>query len=133
MPAIGSRPSTKGSSWVTSLRLPPVSETASGTPRESLSRWCLEPVRARSTGEGPVQPPSQSAYVAAIDRGRCPVDPAGLVEPAQQLSVKSVEDPGPLPVLQASVCGRRRAAEFLWQVSPGDAGDQDEDDRAEDC
>lgn len=46
--------------------------------------------------------------------------------------MKSVEDPGPLPVLQASVCGRRRAAEFLWQVSPGDAGDQDEDDRAED-
>jgi hypothetical protein len=29
---------------------------ASGTPAASTSRWCLEPVRARSTGEGPVRP-----------------------------------------------------------------------------
>jgi hypothetical protein len=47
-----------------SLRFPPVSVTASGTPAASTNRWCLEPVRARSTGEGPVRPPSKSAYVA---------------------------------------------------------------------
>jgi hypothetical protein len=41
-------------SWVTSLRLPPVSETASGMPCASVITWCFEPGRARSTGLGPV-------------------------------------------------------------------------------
>ena len=34
--------------------------TVSGTPAASTSRWCLEPVRARSTSEGPIRPPSIS-------------------------------------------------------------------------
>jgi hypothetical protein len=46
--------SSKGRSWVTSLRLPPVSRTASGVPCPSVMRWCFEPARPRSTGEGPV-------------------------------------------------------------------------------
>jgi hypothetical protein len=37
-----------------SLRLPPVSETASGMPCASVIRWCLEPARTRSTGLAPV-------------------------------------------------------------------------------
>jgi hypothetical protein len=49
---------------VMSLRFPPVKVTASGTPAASTSRWCLEPVRARSTGEGPVSPHLKSADVA---------------------------------------------------------------------
>ncbi len=43
-----------GISWVTSLRWPPVSDIGSGIPCASVITWCLEPVRARSTGIGPV-------------------------------------------------------------------------------
>jgi hypothetical protein len=48
---------SSGMSWVMSLRLPPVSVTASGMPPASQIRWCLEPGRARSTGEGPTWSP----------------------------------------------------------------------------
>src|SRR5438105_3025198 len=44
-------------SWVTSCRLPPVSVAASGMPPASVITWCFEPVRARSTGLGPVLAP----------------------------------------------------------------------------
>lgn len=37
-----------------SLRLPPVSDTASGMPCPSTRTWCLLPGRARSTGLGPL-------------------------------------------------------------------------------
>ncbi len=60
LPATGFTPSNRGSSWVTSLRFPPVSVSANGTPRASVSRWCFEPVRARSTGEGPVRSPPKA-------------------------------------------------------------------------
>ena len=40
-----------------SWRLPPVSVHASGVPRPSVRRWCLEPGRPLSTGLGPVLPP----------------------------------------------------------------------------
>src|SRR6266508_786785 len=43
-----------GISWVTSLRLPPVSRQASGLPVASTRGWCLEPFLARSPGLGPV-------------------------------------------------------------------------------
>ena len=46
---------------MTSLRLPPVSDTASGVPWPSVSTWCFEPVGARSTGLGPVFGPPLSA------------------------------------------------------------------------
>lgn len=35
---------------MTSLRLPPVSRTASGVPCPSVSRWCFESALPRSTG-----------------------------------------------------------------------------------
>ena len=57
LPRIGGTASTSGMSWVTSLRLPPVSVTASGTPPASTIRWCLEPGRPRSTGEAPTWAP----------------------------------------------------------------------------
>ena len=41
----------------TSLRLPPVRLTASGMPPASQIRWCLEPGRPRSTGDGPTWSP----------------------------------------------------------------------------
>ena len=50
----GGMASISGMSWVTSLRLPPVSDTASGMPCASVITWCFEPGRARSTGLGPV-------------------------------------------------------------------------------
>ena len=53
-PRTGGTRSSSSSSWVTSLRLPPVSVQASGMPPPSTSRWCLLPARPRSTGLGPV-------------------------------------------------------------------------------
>jgi hypothetical protein len=44
----------KGISWVTSLRWPPPSDTASGILCASVITWCFEPGLARSTGLGPV-------------------------------------------------------------------------------
>ena len=107
LPRTGPMPSMSGSSWVTSLRLPPVSEIASGIPPESVSRWCLEPVRARSTGEGPVKAPLKSTDVAAIDHRGGPVDQPGRVEPPQQLAVQRREHPSGLPLLQPAMRGRR--------------------------
>ncbi len=40
-PPIGRTASISGISWVTSLRWPPVSVTASGMPEASTSRWCF--------------------------------------------------------------------------------------------
>jgi hypothetical protein len=56
-PRIGGTASTSGISWVMSLRLPPVRLTASGMPPASQIRWCLEPGRPRSTGDGPTWSP----------------------------------------------------------------------------
>ena len=36
----------------------------------SVIRWCFDPIRARSTGEGPVRAPLKSTNVAAIDDRR---------------------------------------------------------------
>jgi hypothetical protein len=50
--------SRSGISWVMSLRLPPVSEQASGVPRPQVITWCLEPLLERSAGLGPgLSPP----------------------------------------------------------------------------
>ena len=57
LPRTGGTRSTSGISWVTSLRLPPVTVQASGIPVASTRRWCLEPFLALSTGLGPVSEP----------------------------------------------------------------------------
>ncbi len=46
---------------MTSLRFPPVSDTASGMPWVSVMTWCLLPGRARSTGLGPLFGPRRAA------------------------------------------------------------------------
>ncbi|MGC0372736.1 hypothetical protein RKD28_000252 [Streptomyces sp. SAI-229] len=51
-PRINGTASTSGRSWGTSCRFPPVGVTADGVPSRSTIRWCFEPGRARSTGEG---------------------------------------------------------------------------------
>jgi hypothetical protein len=76
-----------------SLRLPPVSETASGVPRPQAIKWCFEPLLERSTGLGPVLAPPKRPHTRAVDRGPRPVDPIRLVEPRQQQLVQ------PLPHL----------------------------------
>ena len=59
-----------------SLRFPPASVSASGSPAAYTSRWCLEPVRARSTDEDPVRPPSKGAGVLGGIFSWAPVIPA---------------------------------------------------------
>jgi hypothetical protein len=54
LPRTDGTASNSGMSCVTSLRLPPVSVTASAIPWPSTSRWRLLPGRARSTGLGPI-------------------------------------------------------------------------------
>jgi hypothetical protein len=82
LPRIGGTASTSGISWVTSLRLQPVSVTASGMPPASQIRWGLEPGRPRSTGEGRPRPPFERAPVGAVDGAAVQVQLAGG---AQQL------------------------------------------------
>ena len=61
-PRTGGMASSNGIISMMSLRLPPVSEQASGVPRPQAIRWCLEPLLERSTGLGPVLvPPRQPA------------------------------------------------------------------------
>lgn len=57
-PRIGGIASTSGMSWVMSVRLSPVSLTASGIRPPSQIRGCLEPVLTRSTGLDPVAAPT---------------------------------------------------------------------------
>lgn len=92
-PRIGGTASSRGRAWVTSCRLPPVSVTASGVPCRSTIRRCLEPGRARSTGEGPTRYPlcsPRSCKRAAGLRARygcCPLLKAwlgsGVAEPGR--------------------------------------------------
>ena len=100
LPRTGPTPSTNGSSWVTSLRLPPVSEIANGMPAGSTSRWCFEPVRPRSTGDGPVKAPLKSADMSAIDHRRRPVDRASRVEALEHRLVRCLPHAGRLPISQ---------------------------------
>ncbi|GGU97563.1 hypothetical protein GCM10010211_76010 [Streptomyces albospinus] len=57
----------RGMSWVTSLRLPPVSDTARGMPCASVRTWCLPPGRVRSIGPGPLWAPTGSPDVGGVD------------------------------------------------------------------
>src|SRR3954465_7084642 len=132
LPRTGPTPSTSGSSWVTSLRLPPVSVTASGMPAGSQIRWCLEPVRPRSTGDGPVKAPLKSTYVTAVGDRRGPVDRPRRVEALKQRLVRALPHAGLLPVAQAPPARHPRAvAVLLGQVLPRDAGVQDVQDPVE--
>ena len=86
-------------SWVTSLRLPPVSSTASGTPPASVIRWCLEPSRPRSTGLRPVFGPPLSArtWLESTTARERSSFPAGSQFGEQNL-VQTLPEPGVVPV-----------------------------------
>src|SRR3954469_9333423 len=128
-PRTGATPATSGSSWVTSLRLAPVSVTASGMPAVSQIRWCLEPVRPRSTGDGPVKAPLKSTYVTAVGDRRGPVDRPGRVEALKQRLVRALSHARPLRVAQAPPRGHARAAHLAGQMPPRDPRDQHKHDR----
>ena len=102
-----------------SFRLPPVSPTVSGLPRPQTIRWCLEPLRERSTGLGPVLAPPKRPHVRAVDRRSRPVDPLRLVELREQQLVQLLPDAGLLPLAQPAPAGHpRAAAHLLRQVLP---------------
>ena len=104
-PRTGGIASTSGIIWVMSLRLPPVSPTVSGVPRPQTIRWCLEPLRERSTGLGPVLRPPKRPHVRAVDRRSRPVDPLRLIELREQQLVQPLPDAGLLPLAQPPPTG----------------------------
>ena len=126
------RRSSSGISWVTSLRLPPVSVQASGMPPPSVragGAWSRGgPGRP---GSGPSARPLFRLEVARVgDRPR-PVELAGGVQLGQQQLVQPLPDAGLLPVPQPPPAGHPAAeAELLRQVLPGDPGVQHEQDPA---
>jgi len=112
-----------------SLRLPPVRVTASGRPPASQIRWCLEPGRARSTGEGPTWSPFERAHVGAVDRAPVQVQLAEGAQLVQQQRVQGRPDAGRGPVAQPPPAGHPGAADQRrGQLVPGDAGLEHEHD-----
>ena len=83
-PRTGGIASIRGMSWVTSLRLPPVSEIASGMPCASVITWCLEPGRARPAGLGPVlgRPSSPARASRRSPPATSPARPRRSAQPA---------------------------------------------------
>jgi hypothetical protein len=73
----------------------------------------------------------QRPHVAAIDDAGRPVDRLGAVQAPQELVVQALKDAGSLPLLEAAVGRRRRAAELARQELPGDPGHEHVDDRVE--
>lgn len=72
--------------------------------------------------------------MTAIDHGATPVDLPSRPQPGQEERMELVPDAGSLPLVQAPPAGGARAeAEFQREVSPSDAGVQDEEDAAEGC
>ena len=128
-PATGGTRSSSGISCVTSLRLPPVSDQASGSPVASTRRWCLEPAasvdRARARFGAPF---FAWTWLPVDDRAR-PVDLTRRLQPRQQQRVQLLPHPGLLPLLQPPPTGEPRTeAELLRQVLPRDPGLQHKQD-----
>jgi hypothetical protein len=122
----------QGQQLGTSLRLPPVSDTASGMPWPSVRTWCLLPGRARSTGLGSLLglcgPPGRERSRSPPATSRASSLPAA--SPAAPGAVR--RDAGLVPGGQAPPARHPRAeAQLLWQVLPLDAGVQYEQDPAQ--
>ncbi len=96
---------------MTSLRLPPVSETASGIPCASVIRWCFEPGRARSTGLGPVlgRPSAPARESCQSPPATSPVHQRRAVQPAMTRAAAARLRPGASPAAAASRSSRTRS------------------------
>jgi hypothetical protein len=81
-----------------SCRLPPVRVTASGVPWRSTIRWCFEPERARSMGEGRGDPSSESPDVRSVHGAVVQAQQAGAAKHGQQGSVQARPHAGLGPV-----------------------------------
>jgi hypothetical protein len=86
----------------------------SGTPAASQIRWCLVPVQARSTGEDPVRAPYSGREPGFSRRSRRPVDLAGGVQAAQELTVHALHTPA-----ACQSRSRRQAVTLERRVSLG--------------
>lgn len=116
---------------MTSCQLPPVKVTASGVLCRSTIRWCLEPGRARSTGEGPTWSPFEGPDMRSVYGVVVQAQQVGTAQLGQQGGVQAWPDAGPGPVPQ-SAPGRYagRAHGLRRDVPPGNTGPQHEQDPA---
>src|SRR3954469_1896636 len=128
-PRTGGIASINDSSSVTSLRLPPVSDTDSGMPAPSVRTWCFEPGRARSTGLGPLWATPRGPDMRGVDDRPRPVQLPRAVQLSQQQLVQTLPDPGPVPLLETPPAGHTRPEpQLLRQELPLDPGVQHEQD-----
>ena len=114
-PRTGGIESSSGSSWVTSLRLPPVSRTASGVPCPSVIKWCFELPAPGRPAMGLFGSPFQCPDVGGVDHAAGPVQPRGRVQLGEQNLVRPLPDAGPVPVPQA-------APALMPEPKPGSCG-----------
>ena len=103
-PRTGGIASISGMSRVTSLRLPPVSDTASGMPCASVIRCCLAPDPARSAGPGPVlgRPSSPARASRRSPPATSPVRPRRATQPAAIHAAAATLRPDASPAAAAS-------------------------------
>ena len=132
LPRIGGTALSKGISWVTSLRLPPVRVAASGMPWASTITWCLLPALAPvHRGRTRLRPALHRAQVGGVHRRPGEVQQASSAQLSENdLFVQALPDPGLLlqsrnrrqhviPEPKPSSCGRK---------APRDAGVEHEQD-----
>ena len=91
-PRTGGTRSSSASSCVMSLRLPPVSVQASGTPPPSTRRWCLSRGRDRP-GWDPFACPLFRLHVAGVDDRPRPVDLSAACNSASNSSCSLSQTP----------------------------------------
>ena len=104
--------STKGSTWLTSASLAPVTAVAKGIPWASVRTWCLVPNLARLVGSGPVAlPPRGGRHRRTVGGLPVPPDPVFRVVAAQLVDPEPLPGPVADPLLEAAVAGRA-GAEF---------------------
>jgi hypothetical protein len=100
---------------VTSLRLPPVSIRASGTPPPSTSRWCLPARTAPVDRAGTCFRALFCLDVAGVGDRPLPLEPIGGVQLGQQQLVQPLPHPCLLP-------GRSPRQAVMPQPKPSSCG-----------
>ena len=104
-PRTAGKSATKASRWVMSLTFAAVTCATSGTPRASVTMWCLDPALRRSVGFGPV--------FSRASRGptRCPPPssagravPVGAARRGGSHASDARRRPVPTPPSVASTC-----------------------------
>ena len=112
-PRTGGMPRSSGMSCVTSWRVPPVRDRATGMPWPSAITWCLEPVFPRSTGLGPDWAALQRPHVGTAGHRYRPIQHARGMQPGQQKLVQLLPvlrpDASPAAAASRSCPSRSRA------------------------